>query len=158
MVDVLAQDDAAEAIFLREQSEATLEELARTERALVYGSTERDTKGMHSVTVGEFQRRLTLVDGCIGSWPDVAAQRDCAGFYSGILEHGLHAAIMTFLQHSRELMTLRTRQPREYVLTSRGMEIFERFDDTFLWNSLWTSNMAYEAVSDGDPVGASFAS
>lgn len=131
---------------LHGRAQAALDEVADMERRLMFGSQTRDTRGLISVTVGNNQRDLMLRDGCQGTWPDERFKADCPHFYNGIMSQGLHAALLTFLQHSRELMTLRQRQTRDYTLRSRGMRLFEQFDDFYLWNALYYSNTLYEQV------------
>lgn len=131
---------------LHDRANAALDEVALMERHLMYGSIARGTRGLISVTVGDNQRDLMLRDGCQGAWEDERFKGDCPHFYNGIMSQGLHAALLTFLQHSRELMTLRQRQSRDYTLRSRGMRLFEQFDDFYMWNALWYSNSLYEQV------------
>lgn len=131
---------------LHDQANEALDEVALMERHLMYGSLGRGTRGLISVTVGDNQRDLMLKNGCQGEWEDPRFQEECPEFYNGIMAQGVHAALLTFLQHSRELMTLRQRQPRDYTLRSRGMRLFEQYDDRYLWNALWYSNSLYEKV------------
>lgn len=112
----------------------------------MYGSPERGTEGLLSSTVGPEQARIMLQDACFGEWEDAAAHERCPTFYQGVMTHGVHAAISSFVQHIRELLTRRERSGREATILSRSMQVMEEFDDHYLWQALWTSNSIYERV------------
>lgn len=110
----------------------------------MYGDDARGTLGIMSSTVSRQQVALAMEDACAGHWDDSGAQERCPAFGQGVMTHGLHAALSAYLQHVKELLTLRERDGRERTVVSDAMEFMEEFDNDFLWRTLWESNNVYE--------------
>lgn len=141
-----SQEDPRQAAFLRGRAAFIHNELVEVDYNLVYGSSQRGTSGLVSEAVGDAQRELTLHNGCQGKWRDARAQPRCEDYAHGVLRHGLHAALSTYLHQAQDLIALRDLHGREATLRSPALHTFEELDDRFFSNALWLSDELYGRV------------